>query len=116
MADYELGKRIYTKIDELTFKIEENRHLESDISLNTQRQLMANSLTEMKKCIANVKDLHDKFKKYWAWYNEWCDIMNEAKKEAGLEYKDFEKVDLDKFENLLETNVEDLPKIELWNE
>ena len=116
MANLELGKRTYTKIDELTFKIEENRHLESDIELNKQRQLMANALNQMKKFINDANKIQDEFVKLAAWYDEWCDIMNEAKKQTGLKYKDFQKVNIPDCFDIIEAKAENLPKIELWND
>jgi hypothetical protein len=78
MAELELGKRKFTKIDEFTFKIEENRHLESDINFNQQRKVMADALTEMKKAIVKANEIQEQFVKRATWYDEWCDIMNTA--------------------------------------
>ena len=78
MAELELGKRKFTKIDEFTFKIEENRHLESDINFNQQRKVMADALTEMKKAIVKANEIQEQFVKWVTWYDEWCDIMNTA--------------------------------------
>ena len=116
MENLELGKRTYTKIDELTFKIEENRHLESDIELNKQRQLMANALNQMKKFINDANKIQDEFVKLAAWYDEWCDIMNNAIDECGLDFKKFTKINLPDCFDIIEAKMENLPKIELWNE
>ena len=112
----EIGKRYFTKIDEMTFKIEENRHLESDINFNEQRQQMANALNEMRKAIQNANQIQDKFVKLAAWYDEWCDIMNEAIDETWLKFPKFKKVEVPDCFDIIEAKAENLPKIELWNE
>lgn len=116
MAELELGKRKFTKIDEMTFKIEENRHLESDINFNEQRKNMANALNEMRKWIAKANQIQEEFVKWATWYDEWCDIMNNAIDECGLDFKKFTKVNVPDCFDIIEAKMENLPKIELWNE
>lgn len=116
MAELELGKRKFTKIDEMNFKIEENRHLESDINFNQQRKVMADALTEMKKAIVKANEIQEQFVKWATWYDEWCDIMNTAIDETWLDFKKFTKVNVPDCFDIIEAKVENLPKIELWNE
>lgn len=115
MENKEIGKRYFTKIDEMTFKIEENRHLESNIKFNEQRQLMANALNEMRKAIQSANQIQDQFVKYATWYDEWCDIMNTAIDECKLDFPKFKKVNVPDCFDIIEAKIENLPKIELEN-
>ena len=71
---------------------------------------------EMRKAISQANQIQDQFVKYATWYDEWCDIMNEAIDETWLKFPKFKKVNVPDCFDIIEAKAENLPKIELWNE
>ena len=71
----ELGEKIYTPIDETSFKLEETRHLETTVNVPDQLNNIAGVVSQMKSYVAQVQTLKAKFVSCVKWYNEWQKII-----------------------------------------
>ena len=105
-------KRIYTKIDEFTFKVEQDRHLEENMSIDKQFNYLASCLNWLRECVKNANEFQDKFVKIVETYNVYLDILTEAKEQCWYEYKLPEKIVLPDCFDIIEVKIENIPTID----
>ncbi len=110
------GKRIYTKIDETKFKVEQDRHLEEDMNIADQLNVLAQCLNNMKQCVAQANDYQSKFVKIAESYNRYVDILQEAKDSCGYNYKLPAKVEIPDCFDIIEVKIENLPSVDIKKE
>ena len=73
----ELGEKIYTPVNETSFKLEETRHLETTVNVPDQLNNIAGVLSQMKKIVADAQQLKARFISCVKWYREWQKILAE---------------------------------------
>lgn len=105
-------KRTYSKVDDFTFKIEQDRHIEETTSIAVQLNACAKFLNAMKQCVANAKQNQEAFKIALERYNLTVEILNEAKNELNLDVKIPEKVEICDDFNILDVDIEKIPSVE----
>lgn len=105
--------KTFTRIDNLTFKLEEDKHLEENIDSVNMLNNLAQAVNKMRQCIVGANKMQDDFVKYCEWYNYRVDVLSEAKEKCGLEIKVPEKIDLPSCFSIIEAKLENLPKIEV---
>ena len=71
------NEKIYTPIDEVSFKVEETIHHESVVNVPEQLQNIANVITQMKVYVTNTQQLKQKFYDAVEWYNKRIEILAE---------------------------------------
>lgn len=113
----ELWEKIYTKIDETSFKLEETRHLETTVNVPDQLNNIAGVVSQMKKLIEDSKALRSRFISCVKWYREWqkiiatwiekAEIPMNAPKELDITDEELETFVLENFD------IERLPEIEV---
>lgn len=107
----------FTKLEDWKFRVEKDTHASSDITPIEQMQLMASQMNQIKQIIDSVVNTQERVNQIIEWYNIRVWIMNNAKKELWLEYSEMEEIDKKAFANILDCDVEKLPKIDLsWLE
>ena len=106
------SERTYSKVDDFTFKIEQDRHIEETTDLWLQLNACAKFLNAMKQCVDNAKQNQDAFKIALERYNLTVDILEEAKDELKLNVVIPEKIEICDDFNLLDVDVAKLPSIE----
>lgn len=107
----------FTKLEDWKFRVEKDTHASSDITPIEQMQLMASQMNQIKQIIDSVVNTQERVNQIIEWYNIRVWIMNKAKKELWLEYSEMEEIDKKAFANILDCDVEKLPKIDLsWLE
>lgn len=107
----------FTKLEDWKFRVEKDTHASSDINPIEQMQLMASQMNQIKQIIDSVVNTQERVNQIIEWYNIRVWIMNKAKKELWLEYSEMEEIDKKAFANILDCDVEKLPKIDLsWLE
>lgn len=109
-------KRIYTKIDEATFKVEQDRHLEEEMKVADQLNVLAQLLNNMKQCVAQANDMQSKFVKLAESYNVFLDIMQEAKDSCWYSYKLPAKIEIPDCFDIIEVKIENLPSVDITQE
>ena len=62
-------KRTYTKIDEFTFKVEQDKHLEETMTIDKQFNYLAQCLNGLRECVKNANEFQEKFVKIVETYN-----------------------------------------------
>ena len=107
----------FTKLEDWKFRVEKDTHASSDINPIDQMQLMASQMNQIKQIIDSVVNTQERVNQIIEWYNIRVWIMNKAKKELWLDYTEMEEIDKELFANILNADVEKLPKIDLsWLE
>ena len=109
----------FTKMEDLCengFKVERDQHLESNIDPMKKFQELANIINWIINAITQAKNMQLWVLQNIAVYNAWVDIMNNAKKELWLTYKELKKVNEKDFENIVDCDIEKLPKIDIHKE
>ena len=107
----------FTKLEDWKFRVEKDTHASSDINPIEQMQLMASQMNQIKQIIDSVVNTQERVNQIIEWYNIRVWIMNNAKTELWLEYSEMEEIDKKAFANILDCDVEKLPKIDLsWLE
>lgn len=107
----------FTKLEDWKFRVEKDTHASSDINPIEQMQLMASQMNQIKQIIDSVVNTQERVNQIIEWYNIRVWIMNKAKKELWLEYSEMKEIDKKAFANILDCDVEKLPKIDLsWLE
>ena len=110
-------KQTFTKLEDWKFRVEKDTHASSDINPIDQMQLMASQMNQIKQIIDSVVNTQERVNQIIEWYNIRVWIMNKAKKELWLDYTEMEEIDKKAFANILDCDVEKLPKIDLsWLE
>ena len=104
---------VYTKLEDGKFRVEKDTHALSDITPIEQMQLMASQMNQLKQLIDSTKNAQSQANKIVEWYNIRVWIMNDAKKELWLKYKEMEKIDPEVIKNLIDADVEKLPRIDV---
>lgn len=103
----------FTKLEDWKFRVEKDTHASSDINPIEQMQLMASQMNQIKQIIDSVVNTQERVNQIIEWYNIRVWIMNKAKKELWLEYSEMKEIDKKAFANILDCDVEKLPKIDL---
>lgn len=113
----EVWEKIYTKIDETSFKLEETRHLETTVNVPDQLNNIAGVVSQMKKLVEDAKALRSRFVSCVKWYKEWqkiiatwiekAEIPMNAPKELDITDEELETFVLENFD------IERLPEIEV---
>jgi len=113
----EVWEKIYTKIDETSFKLEETRHLETTVNVPDQLNNIAGVVSQMKSMIVQANWLREKFISCVKWYREWQKIVATWIEKAEIPMNAPEELDITDEELdalILETfDIERLPKIEI---
>lgn len=86
--------KIYTKVNEMGFTVEETKTLKDTIDVKAQLNLLAQQCGRVKSIVAQVRQNKDLIAKTVEWYNTWVDILNEAKATCHLAYKELDKIKL----------------------
>ena len=107
---------VYTKLEDGKFRVEKDTHASSDIKPIEQMSLMAQQMNQLKWLIDQCKNAQASATKICEWYNIRVWIMNDAKKELWLKFKEMEKIDPELLNNLIECDVEKLPRIDIEEE
>lgn len=106
------SKRTYTKIDEFTFKVEEDRHLEENMNIADKMNYLAQCLNWLRECVKWANEFQDKFVKIVETYNRYVDMLEEAKKECWYDFKLPKKIELPECFDIIEVKVENIPTVE----
>lgn len=113
----ELWKKIYTPVNETSFKLEETRHLETTVSVPDQLNNIAGVLSQMKKIVADAQQLKARFISCVKWYREWQEILAEWIEKGNIPMNAPVKMDItdEELEKLVieDFDIERLPKIEV---
>ena len=110
------GKRTYTKIDEFTFKVEQDRHLEEEMKIDEKLNVLAQLLNNMRACVSGANEYQEKFVKTAESYNAFLDIMQEAKDECWFDYKLPAKVEIPDCFDIIEVKIENIPTVDISKE
>lgn len=105
-------KRTYTKIDEFTFKVEQDKHLEETMTIDKQFNYLAQCLNGLRECVKNANEFQEKFVKIVETYNFYVDLLQEAKDECWYEYKLPEKIELPDCFDIIEVKIENIPTVD----
>lgn len=107
-----MSERTYTKIDEFTFKVEEDRHLEETMSIDKQMNYLAQCLNSLRECVKWANEFQDKFVKIVETYNRYVDMMTEAKEKCWYDFKLPAKIELPDCFSIIEVKIENIPTID----
>jgi len=107
-----MSERTYTKIDEFTFKCEEDRHLEETMKIDEKMNYLAQCLNWLRQCVASANEMQDKFVKIVETYNRYVDMLTEAKEQCWYTFKLPEKIVLPDCFDIIEVKLENIPKID----
>ena len=110
------SKRTYTKVDDFTFKVEQDRHIEETMPIDKELNYVAQLLNGLRECVAQANQSQDKFVKIVEIYNTHVDILEEAKKECWFDYKVPAKIDLPDCFSIIEVKMENIPKVDIHKE
>lgn len=111
-----LEGKTFTKIDGLTFKLEEDKHLEENIDAVNQLNNLAQAVNKMRQLVVSANKMQDDFIKYVERYNTWVEILGEAKEKCWLEIEVPVKIDLPKCFSIIECELNNLPKVKVKSE
>ena len=106
------SKRTYTRIDEFTFKVEQDRHLEEEMKIDQKMNYLAQCLNWLRECVKWANEFQDKFVKIVETYNRYVDMLEEAKKECWYDFKLPKKIDLPDCFDIIEVKIENIPTVE----
>ena len=107
-----MSERTYTKIDEFTFKVEEDRHLEETMSIDKQMNYLAQCLNSLRECVKWANEFQDKFVKIVETYNRYVDMLQEAKDSCWYDFKLPEKIELPDCFSIIEVKIENIPTVD----
>ncbi len=110
------GKRTYTKIDEFTFKVEQDRHLEEEMKIDEKLNVLAQLLNNMRSCVSGANEYQEKFVKIAETYNWYVDMLQEAKDELWFKYKLPAKIEIPDCFDIIEVNIENIPTVDISKE
>ena len=105
-------KRTYTKIDEFTFKVEQNKHLEENMKIEEKFSYLAQLCNWLKECVKNANEFQNKFIQIVNTYNFYVDVLAEAKEQCWYEYKLPERIELPDCFDIIEVKMENIPVID----
>jgi len=105
--------KLYTKVDETHFTVEETKTLKDQVDAMAQFTLMAQQISRVKSIVGQVKQNRDLIEKTVNWYNTWVDILNDAKKSCHLAYKELEKITLPEDRTVENIDLSKLPKLDI---
>jgi anion-transporting ArsA/GET3 family ATPase len=108
-----MSKKVFTKISETTFKVEEERHLEDVIDTAKQFEQMAGVVSKMRQVVSQVSQFKTNFNGYVDWYNTWVDILTDAKDTVKLAIKVPERIELSEGYKLEDIDINKLPRIDI---
>lgn len=108
-----MSKRTYKKIDELTFRYEEDKHFDIKVDAVEMLNELAKAVNQMKYLVDQVNKLQDKFVEVVKGYNTYRDILEEANKSCKLAIEVPQKIDLPDCFSIIEVKLENLPKIKV---
>ena len=107
-----MSERTYTKIDEFTFKCEEDRHLEQNFKIDEQFNYLANCLNQLRDCVKQANWFQERFVKIVETYNRYVDMMTEAKEKCWYTYKLPAKIELPECFDIIEVKPENIPTVD----
>jgi len=107
------NEKIYTPIDEVSFKVEETIHHESVVNVPEQLQNIANVITQMKVYVTNIQQLKEKFYTSVEWYNKRIEILAEWVKKGNIPMELPEKMNIEADLDLSKFDCEKLPVISI---
>lgn len=107
------SKRTYTKIDEFTFKCEQDRHIEEKMKIDEKLNYLAQCLNWLRQCVATANDMQDKFVRIVETYNTYVDILQEAKDACWYTFKLPKKIELPECFDIIEVDMKNIPTIEV---
>lgn len=105
--------KIYTKVNELSFTVEETKTLKDTIDAKAQFELMAKQVSRIKSIVGQTVQSKDLISKTVERYNTWVDILNEAKANCHLAYKELDKIVLPENWTVENIDLSKLPKIDV---
>ena len=105
--------KIYTKVNELSFTVEETKTLKDTIDAKAQFELMAKQVSRIKSIVGQTVQSKDLISKTVERYNTWVDILNEAKANCHLAYKELDKIVLPENWTVENIDLSKLPKIDI---
>lgn len=103
--------KIYTKVNELSFTVEETKTLKDTIDVKAQLDLLTQQCGRIKSIVAQARQNKDLIAKTVEWYNTWVDILNEAKETCHLAYTKLSKIVLPENWTVENIDLDKLPKI-----
>lgn len=106
------SKRTYTKIDEFTFKCEEDRHLEEEMKIDEKFNYLAQCCNWLRECVKNANEFQNKFVQIVNTYNFYVDLLTEAKEQCWYQYKLPERIELPDCFDIIEVKPENIPVID----
>ena len=107
-----MGK-IYTKVNEMSFKVEETKTLSDTIDVTAQFEMLAQNMGRLKSIVAQAQKNRDLVSKTVEWYNTWVDILNEAKETCHLAYNKLDPIVLPGEWTVENLDIEKRPKINI---
>lgn len=107
------NEKIYTPIDEVSFKVEETIHHESVVNVPEQLQNIANVITQMKVYVTNTQQMKQKFYDAVEWYNKRIEILAEWVKKGNIPMELPEKMNIEADLDLSKFDCEKLPVISI---
>ena len=108
-----MSKRTYKKIDELTFRYEEDKHFDIKVDAVQMLQTLANAINDLKFLVKQANEAQAKFVKVVDWYNTVREILEEANNSLKLAVKVPPKIEIPDCFDIIEVKVENLPKVEI---
>lgn len=108
-----MSKRTYKKIDELTFRYEEDKHFDIKVDAVEMLNQLATAVNQMKNIVVNVNKLQDQFIKIVEGYNAYRDILEEANQNVKLAIEIPPRIDLPDCFSIIEVKLENLPKVKV---
>jgi len=108
-----MSKRTYTKIDEFTFKCEEDRHIEEEMKVEEKMNYLAQLLNWLRECVANANQFQDKFVKIAETYNRYLDLLQEAKDSCWFDYNLPKRIDIPDCFDIIEVKIENIPTVDI---
>lgn len=104
---------IFTKLEDGKFRVERDQHAVSEIAPIEQMKLLAQAMNQIKWLIDQAKNAQNQIQWYVEWYNNWVEILNNAKEKCDLNFKKLEPIDPEVLKNLIDCDPEKLPTIDV---
>ena len=111
-----MSKKIYEKVDEVTFKVQETKTLKDTVECAKTFEQMAWAINKIKQIVWQLEQQKTQVKQVIRWYNEWVDILTEAKDTVKLAITVPAKIDLEEDFKLDDIDITKLPKIDIKRE
>jgi len=108
-----MSKRTFTKVDEMTFTVEETKTAKDTIKVSDTLANMAQIVGAIKKEVADIWPKKDQVNKWVEWYNMWVDILAEAKEDVKLGFSLPKKIELGEDFTLEGIDIAKLPTIDI---